>query len=183
MIREQLNALLGATKNEIVHLLTEKYLADNDGLYPNWEDDEEIVVDGSDFRTFRISIDMDNTYDDTRLCEKQEINEYRVTNDGNLFFVCGDYDNEIEWTEVATDELVAIYYNLLKGFSPTPMKKESFPCLTLSRGDFEERHFITRDISNEQMALIAKRVGDMLTVQHYWDCIETLGESEQMPRM
>lgn len=35
MIREQLNALLGATKNEIVHLLTEKYLADNDGLYPN----------------------------------------------------------------------------------------------------------------------------------------------------
>ena len=26
MIREQLNALLSATKNEIVHLLTEKYL-------------------------------------------------------------------------------------------------------------------------------------------------------------
>jgi hypothetical protein len=143
MIREQLNALLSATKNEIVHLLTEKYLADNDGLYPQWDEDEEIVVDGSDFRTFRISVDMNNTYDDTRMCEKQEINEYRVTLDGNLFFVCGDYDNEIEWTEVATDELVAIYYNLLKGFTPTPMIRESFPCVTLSRADFEERHFIT----------------------------------------
>ena len=183
MIREQLNALLSATKEEIVHLLTEKYLADNDGLYPKWEDDEEIVVDDSDFRTFRISVDVDNTYDDTRMCEKQAINEYRVTNDGNLFFVCGDYDNEIEWTEVATDELVAIYYNLLKGFTPTPMKKESFPCVTLSRADFEERHFITRDISNEQMAHIAQKIGNMLTEQLYWDCIETLGESEQMPRM
>ena len=183
MIREQLNALLGATKNEIVHLLTEKYLADNDGLYPKWDEDEEIVVDDSDFRTFRISVDVDNTYDDTRMCEKQAINEYRVTLDGNLFFVCGDYDNEIEWTEVATDELVAIYYNLLKGFTPTPMKKESFPCLTLSRADFEERHFITRDISNEQMAHIAQKIGNMITEQLYWDCIETLGESEQMPRM
>lgn len=122
MIREQLNALLSATKNEIVHLLTEKYLADNDGLYPKWDEDEEIVVDDTDFPTFRISVDVDNTYDESTCIERQAINEYRVTNDGNLFFVCGDYDNEIEWTEVATDELVAIYYNLLKGFTPTPMK-------------------------------------------------------------
>ena len=117
MIREQLNALLSATKNEIVHLLTEKYLADNDGLYPQWDQDEEIVVDDTDFPTFRISVDVDNTYDESTCIERQAINEYRVTNDGNLFFVCGDYDNEIEWTEVATDELVAIYYNLLKGFT------------------------------------------------------------------
>ena len=183
MIREQLNALLSATKNEIVHLLTEKYLADNDGLYPQWDQDEEIVVDDTDFRTFRISIEIDNTYDESTCIERQAINEYRVTNDGNLFFVCGDYANEIEWTEVATDELVAIYYNLLKGFTPTPMKRESFPCLTLSRADFEERHFITRDISNEKMAHIAQKIGNILTEQLYWDCIETLGESEQMPRM
>ena len=63
------------------------------------------------------------------------------------------------------------------------MKRESFPCLTLSRADFEERHFITRDISNEQMAHIAQKIGNMITEQLYWDCIETLGESEQMPRM
>ena len=119
MIRNQLNELLRTTKNEIVQLITKKYLADNEGLYPNWEDDEEIVVDGMDFPTFRISVDVDNTYDETACIERQEINEYRVSNDGNLFFVCGDYDNEIEWTEVATDELVAIYYNLLKGFMPS----------------------------------------------------------------
>ena len=117
MIRKQLNALLSATKNEIVQLITKKYLADNEGLYPIWEDDEEIVVDDTDFPTFRISVDVDSTYDENACIERQAINEYRVTNDGNLFFVCGDYDNEIEWTEVATDELVAIYYNLLKGFT------------------------------------------------------------------
>ena len=117
MIRKQLNALLSTTKNEIVQLITKKYLADNEGLYPNWEDDEEIVVDDSDFPTFRISIEFDNTYDETTCIERQAINEYRVTLDGNLFFVCGDYENEIEWTEVTTDELVAIYYNLLKGFT------------------------------------------------------------------
>ena len=116
MIRKQLNALLSTTKNEIVQLITKKYLADNEGLCPFEEDDEDIVVDGTDFPIFHISVDVDNTYDETSCIERQEINEYRVTNDGNLFFMCGDYDNEIEWVDVATDELVAIYYNLLKGF-------------------------------------------------------------------
>ena len=181
MIRKQLNELLTTTKDEIVHLLVEKYLADNDGVFPNWEDDEEIVVDDADFKTFRISVDIDNTYDDTRMCEKQAINEYRVTNDGNLFFVCGDYDNEIEWTEVATDELVAIYYNLLKGFTPSNNKRESFPCVTLSRADFEEKHFDTSNISNEQMGRIASKIGDTLVENLYWECIEEWGNREKMP--
>ena len=183
MIREQLNALLSATKNEIVHLLTEKYLADNDGLYPQWDQDEEIVVDDTDFPTFRISVDVDNTYDESTCIERQAINEYRVTNDGNLFFVCGDCDNEINYTEVSTDELIAIYELLVKTFPSYKPKRETFDCVTLSRADFEERHFITRDISNEQMAHIAQKIGNMLTEQLYWDCIETLGESENMQRM
>ena len=118
-INEKVNELRSMVEDEIAHILIKVYKNNHSGLLPNWEDDEEIVVDGMDFPTFRISVDVDNTYDETACIERQEINEYRVSNDGNLFFVCGDYDNEIEWTEVATDELVAIYYNLLKGFMPS----------------------------------------------------------------
>jgi hypothetical protein len=183
MIRKQLNELLSATKEEIVRVLVEKYLADNDGVFPNWEDDEEIVIDGEEFPTIRITSEVYNTYDETRLFERKVINEYRVTNDGYLYFVCDEYDEEIAWDEVTTDELVGIYYNLLSKFTPSNNKRESFPCVTLSRADFNERHFDTSNISDEQMERIASKIGDTLTENLYWDCIETLGESEQMPRM
>lgn len=117
MIKSELHKLISSTKEEIVKIITAKYLADNEGLFPNWEEEEEIVVDDTDIPTFRISIEVDNTYDESTCIERQAINEYRVTNDGNLFFVCGeDCENEINYTEVSTDELIAIYELLVKTF-------------------------------------------------------------------
>jgi hypothetical protein len=99
-------------KREICDIATEIYKADNDGLLPNWEDDEEIIVDGSDANNYKISVNVGNTYDNSFTIERQEIEEIRVTLDGNIFFTTNDGENEIEWNEVNTDELVDICYYL-----------------------------------------------------------------------
>ena len=101
-------------KKQICDIATEIYKADNDGLLPNWEDDEEIVIDGSDADNYKISIVVGNTYDNTFTTERQEIEEIRVTLDSNLYFTTGECANEINWSEVSTDELVDIYRYLQK---------------------------------------------------------------------
>lgn len=99
-------------KKEICYIATEIYKADNDGLLPNWEDGDEIIIDGSDANNYKISVNVGNTYDNSFTIERQEIEEIRVTRDGNIFFTTNDGENEIEWNEVSTDELVDIYYYL-----------------------------------------------------------------------
>jgi hypothetical protein len=96
-------------KKEICYIATEIYKKYNDGLLPNWEDDEEIIIDGSDANNYKISVNVGNTYDNSFTIERQEIEEIRVTLDENLFFTTNDGANEIEWNEVSTDELVDIY--------------------------------------------------------------------------
>lgn len=104
-------------KKQICDIATEIYKADNDGLLPNWEDDEEIVVDGSDADNYKISIVVGNTYDNTFTTERQEIDEIHVTLDSNLFFTTGEFSlNEIHWSEVSTDELVDICNYLQKTY-------------------------------------------------------------------
>jgi hypothetical protein len=99
-------------KKEICYIATEIYKADNDGLLPNWEDGDEIIIDGSDANNYKISVNVGNTYDNSFTIERQEIEEIRVTLDENIFFTTNDGANEIEWNEVSTDELVDIYYYL-----------------------------------------------------------------------
>lgn len=181
MIKSELRKLIFSTKEEIVKIITAKYLADNEGLFPNWEEEEEIVVDDTDIPTFRISIEVDNTYDESTCIERQAINEYRVTNDGNLFFVCGDCDNEINYTEVSTDELIAIYDLLVKTFPSYKPKRETFDCVTLSRADFEDKGYDTSNLSDGEMERIASRIGDNLVENLYWENIDVWGQD--MPRI
>ena len=103
-------------KKQICDIATEIYIADNDGLLPNWEDEEEIVIYGSDANNYKISIIVGNTYDNTFTTERQEIDEIRVTCDSNLFFTTGECANEIHWSEVSTDELVDICHYLQKTY-------------------------------------------------------------------
>ena len=103
-------------KKQICDIATEIYKSDNDGLLPNWEDDEEIVVDGSDADNYKISVNVGNTYDNSFTIERQEIEEIHVTLDSNLFFTTGEFANEINWSEVSTDELVDICHYLQKTY-------------------------------------------------------------------
>lgn len=96
-------------KENIVRLLTLIYIKHN-GDFPKWFDDEDIVVEDSELgSTSRISMEVSNTHDETTCTEKWEVQEYHVDVNGYLYFWCNDSLEEIEWTEVSTDELVSIY--------------------------------------------------------------------------
>ena len=101
-------------KKQICDIATEIYKSDNDGLLPNWEDDEEIVICGSDVCNYKINVIVGNIDYNTFTTERQEIEEIRVTLDSNLYFTTGECANEINWRDVSTDELVDIYNHLQK---------------------------------------------------------------------
>ena len=96
-------------KESIVRLVTLIYIKHN-GQFPNWENDEEISVENSELgSTGYISVEVSNTFDESTSIEKWSIEEYRVNVSGELFFWCNDTLEEIDWNDVSTDELVAIY--------------------------------------------------------------------------
>lgn len=60
-------------------------------------------------------------------------------------------------------------------------RKESFKCVILSRADFEDKGFDTSNINDEQMELIAQKIGETLVENLYWECIDYWGEIMNMP--
>jgi hypothetical protein len=114
-IIQQLADFRTALKNEISDLLSNLYIKQY-GQQPNWQEDEEIVIDDSNLPTYRISVEVDDTYSsDNCTVEKWAINEYRVSLDENLFFRCGDNNDEFHYDDISTDELVEIY-SLIKNY-------------------------------------------------------------------
>ena len=90
------------------------------GQEPNFEEDEEYVVD---IEGFTIKVETDNSYLDAEetTMENRTITEVRVSLDGNVFLVGYGDDTEIEWKEISTDELVGLanvlenqYLNIVK---------------------------------------------------------------------
>lgn len=98
-------------KEQICKTLTNIFVDLNDGLLPNWEDEEEVYVDADEIGLhLKVEVEVSNTYDDSCYKEDWVISAYVVTLDENLFFHCDD--NELEWTEISTDELVGILTKL-----------------------------------------------------------------------
>ena len=62
-------------------------------------------------------------------------------------------------------------------------RKEEFNCVTLSRADFEEMGYDTSNISDEQMARIAQKIGETLVENLYWECISFWGGKANMPKL
>lgn len=115
-MRTKLNNFRCEVKERICQLLTDIYREQHNGELPKWFDDEEIVVDDSTFTpTIRIGVVVDDDVE-YPMIEKWAINEYRVTLDYNLMFRCGEMNNEFEWTELTTDELVLIYDMINKSY-------------------------------------------------------------------
>ena len=90
------------------------------GQEPNFEEDEEYVLD---IEGFTIKVEVDNSYLDVEdtIMENRTITEVRVSLDGNVFLVAYEDDTEIEWKEISTDELVGLanvlenrYLNIVK---------------------------------------------------------------------
>ena len=90
------------------------------GQEPNFEEDEEYVLD---IEGFTIKVEVANSYLDVEdtIMENRTITEVRVSLDGNIFLVAYEDDTEIEWKEISTDELVGLanvlenrYLNIVK---------------------------------------------------------------------
>lgn len=90
------------------------------GQEPNFEEDEEYVLD---IEGFTIKVEVDNSYLDVEdtIMENRTITEVRVSLDGNVFLVGYGDDTEIEWKDISTDELVGLanvlenqYLNIVK---------------------------------------------------------------------
>ena len=108
-INQQLADFRTAVKNEITSLLVNIYIKKY-GQQPNWQEGEEIVIDDSNLPSFRISVDVSDLHSpDNNTVEKWAVNEYRVSLDENLFFRCGDNNDEFHYDDISTDELVEIY--------------------------------------------------------------------------
>lgn len=114
-IKTTLNNFRCRVKEEICRLLKDFYLElHND--HPNFEEGEEYVLERYNFAEDRlfVSVTIWNTYDEYSYNEQQEVQRCIVTLDGNLYFICGEVDNEVNWDEFTTDELVEIYEFIAK---------------------------------------------------------------------
>ena len=90
------------------------------GQEPNFEEDEEYVLD---IEGFTIKVEVANSYLDVEdtIMEDRTITEVHVSLDGNIFLVAYEDDTEIEWKEISTDELAGLanvlenrYLNIVK---------------------------------------------------------------------
>ena len=90
------------------------------GQEPNFEEDEEYVVD---IEGLTIKVEVDDSYLDVEetTTENRTITEVRVSLDGNVFLVAYEDDTEIEWKDISTDELAGLanvlenrYLNIVK---------------------------------------------------------------------
>lgn len=110
-IKTQLDNIRLNIKVHICDTLISLYRHFNNDMLPNYADDEEVLVEASLIKLhLLIIVEVGDIYGTEIAVEKWEIDEYRVTLDNNLFFVCND--NEIEWTEISTDELYHIAFKL-----------------------------------------------------------------------
>ena len=90
------------------------------GQEPNFEEDEEYVVD---IEGLTIKVEVDDSYLDAEetTMENRTITEVRVSLDGNVFLVGYGDDTEIVWKDISTDERAGLanilenqYLNIVK---------------------------------------------------------------------
>lgn len=117
-MRKELNKVLCQTKEHITNYLVDIYKHYNNGLLPNWEEEEEIIVTNDEIGDITIEIETDRFKNDDNIIivekEKQVIEKFIVTLDYNVFFICDD--NEYSWEEVSADELIGIFEFIRKKY-------------------------------------------------------------------
>lgn len=120
-MRNELNKVLNQTKEHITNYLVDIYKHYNNGLLPNWEEEEEIVLTNKEIGNITIEIEIDRSktneyYDNVIIIEKEKqvIEKFIVTLDYNVFFICDD--NEYSWEEVSADELIGIFEFIRKKY-------------------------------------------------------------------
>lgn len=117
--KEQLKEFRLKIKESICNVIIDLYKKNNNDMLPNFEDEEEFVITKNEVGTLLLDVEVFNLHDlNDCSIEKQAVMAYIVTLDNNLFFICGEDDeNEIEWQDISTDDLVGILDFLLKKYN------------------------------------------------------------------
>ena len=111
-MKKKLENLRCEVKEAIVNTLSLIYLRNN-GCYPNWSNDEEIVIDNEELGSANyIGVEVGNTYDESYYIEKMVVEKYRVTCGGDLYLEYNEGCDEMAWEDVATDELVLMWQSI-----------------------------------------------------------------------
>ena len=104
------NNKLNIFRNDIKECITKEliqiYLKEHNGIFPNFNNEEDFIIDNSNILSKQIYVKVE--CQSGTFFEMEQINEYVVTLDNNLYVKIGDYDEEFEWTEINTDDLVSI---------------------------------------------------------------------------
>lgn len=106
-VRNKLNDFRYNVKEQICNMLTDIYKYQHNGQLPNWENDEDIVVEDNECH-INIMVMEGNTYDEDVCPVWYCIDKFIVTLDYNLILISKEDDMEFEWTELGTDELVRV---------------------------------------------------------------------------
>lgn len=97
-------------KTIIVGAIVKIYLAENNGENPNFDEDEEYVVDIDD-EHFSVNVEVDDSYLDIedRVFETIKVNEVHLALDGEIYLVLDNgNEDEIDVDDISTDELTAL---------------------------------------------------------------------------
>ena len=107
-MRKKMDDLKFEVKEEIVRVLSRMYL-DKGNPLPNWDEDEGIAIDADEFK-YSVLIDVNFAWTDNGYnIEQHIIEEFRITCDGNLYFIWGERANEFSWTDTSLEALVGMY--------------------------------------------------------------------------
>lgn len=102
----KLNIFRNDIKECITNELIKIYLKEHNGIFPNFNDEQDFNIDNSNIPSKQICVKMESQ--SGTFFEMEYINEYIVTLDNNLYVKIGDYDEEMEWTDIYTDDLISI---------------------------------------------------------------------------
>jgi hypothetical protein len=115
-MRKKLDDLKFEVKEEIVKVLSRMYL-DKGNLFPNWSEDEEIVLDANEFKYKVLIATHFESVNGGYVTEQNTIEEFRITCGGDLYFVWGEGMNEHSWMDSSVEELVGLYEFVTKEFN------------------------------------------------------------------
>lgn len=108
LVREFLQELTRRIKEKIVS----KYLEENDGINPDFSQDEEYVIEPyGELEGISVSIAVDNSYLDVEetIVEQHKITALKVSLDETVFLEIDGYGNdEFYLAELSADDIIKI---------------------------------------------------------------------------
>jgi len=118
-MNEQVKEIVKEFKGKLIDIIhdsiVKKYLEDNNNQFPNFEEEEEIVIEPTDsLKGVKVKVEVHDTYLENydRIYEFHKITALKVALDDTVFVELEGYeDDEFELAELSLDDIVTIAMN------------------------------------------------------------------------